>query len=365
MREGGSDSHFNLTEQQSMAENAEHVSVRQENGDKTPDCGHDEPDVLDGGAVSEALQPACQVCTDVSVETVDAEEAGDDALDAHAQGDESVKRKHVVITVTRIGRATDEAEAELPPAEEEDGEEAEKRDVSPDFSTQIQQGTSPNTTLTSALANNPPPGSSVSRATFSPGSPTDKQIQVPALLTSLRVLRKGVFGPEEDTVAHIKPSSQGAKRTIYSEKQGDSKVQGGFLEQISQFLSREKKGEENEERKDVDAEEDLDETREQNEPEESRESPEREESGKDEDTEASSPKAPVSSAEAAFDAFKAFFTPKPLKKDPAAERGDLEAARKRRTEKDVVRAFFERASSKTSEKKESDGKVRTAASDVH
>ena len=66
----------------------------------------------------------------------------------------------------------------------------------------------------------------------------------------------------------------------------------------------------------------------------------------------------MSGAEAAFDAFKAFFTPKPLKKDPA-DKVDLDAVRKKiRGDKDVLRAVFERTSSKTPEKKDSsDGKV--------
>lgn len=441
VREEGNDSHkieernnFNLTEPQSMAVNAENVPVKQtlatnqeknkmpdEHGDTISDCCQDVPEhFVDKCAFSESLQPTCQrittECTNADcdcasrVKKDDTEEANKDirkahenVQDAHCQGDfltsdsnsdagfdpeESAKRKssktkHVVITVTRIGPAVEEAEAEEQAGEssclknedeeegkgaEEDSEETEeKRDVFPDFPTQPHQyhhsteDTSPNISIKSAVANNPPPGSSVSRATFSPGSPTDKQIQLPALFSSLRVLRKGVFGPENDTVAHIKPSSQGAKRNIYSEKQGDSKVQGSFLDQISQFLSREKKGDENEEKKETDAEGDLEENREKNETEESQESPEKKDPEKDEDTDTSfeSTKPPVSSAEAAFDAFKAFFTPKPLKKDPAVEKVDLEAVRKKiRTEKDVLRALFERTSSKTSEKKDSsDGKV--------
>lgn len=398
---------LNLTEPHSTAVNAENVSVKQilatnRDENKMPDVPEN---LSDKSALScQRMSTQCTTCTNadcdcasrVSVKKDDTEEGNKDVKKAHGNiqdahwqdsssnsesgfdPDESAKHKrpktkHVVITVTRIGPATEEAKAEEQAGEEEgkgaeeDSEEAEeKRDAFPDFSSQHHQhhrsteDTSPNISITSALANNPPPGSSVSRATFSPGSPTDKQIQLPALFSSLRVLRKGVFGPESDTVAHVKPSSQGAKRTIYSEKQGDAKVQGSFLEQISQFLNREKKGDENEEKKEVDTEGDLEETRETNETEESQESPERNEPEKDEDTEAlfESTKPPVSSAEAAFDAFKAFFTPKPLKKDPAVEKVDLEAMRKKRQDKDTLRAFFERTSSKTSEKKDSsDGKV--------
>uniref|UniRef100_A0A7N9AXB1 Formin 1 n=1 Tax=Mastacembelus armatus TaxID=205130 RepID=A0A7N9AXB1_9TELE len=164
-------------------------------------------------------------------------------------------------------------------------------------------------------------------------------------------------------MVQIKPSSQALKRAFSIEKEGDSKVQGSFLDQISQFLNREKKGEDKEE-KEIECEGDQ-ETREKNEIEESQESPEKEDLEKEENTEVlvEATKPPVSSAEAAFDAFKAFFTPKPLKKEPA-EKADLEAVRQKiRTEKVMLRALFEKTSNKTPEKKDSsDGKVCTVLS---
>lgn len=195
----------------------------------------------------------------------------------------------------------------------------------------------------------PPAGSTFTRATFSPGSPTEKQIQLPALFSGLRVLRKGVVGPEHDTVAQIRASSQRAKRDIVPEKQGEAKVQGSFLEQISHFLSREKRGDEREEKGEMETE--GGQTKERTESEDG----ERREVAAEEDTEVSTEptKPSVSSAEAAFDAFKAFFTPKPLKKDPA-DKVDLEAMRKKiRADKDALKALFERSSIKTSEKKDS------------
>lgn len=406
---------FNLTEQQIIVVNAETL-----NAEKVYACFKEvSENSLDQCGVSDSLQPTCEYIsteftkTDcdcasrVSVKQDDTEEANkyiekayENVQNAHLQGDfltstsstevdfaklTPSKTKHVVITVTRIGPdVEEEVESVMTKAEEqavkssclkdedeeegksaeEDSEEAEeKRDVFPDVSIQLHQNhlstkdTSLNiSTTSSALANNPPPGSSVSRATFSPGSPTDKQIQLPALFNSLRGLRK--VAPENNTVAQIKP---GAKRAIFSEKQGDYKVQGSFLDQISQFLSREKKGDEKEEKKEIEDEGDLDQTGEKNENEESQEILETKEPEKDDDTEVSteSTKPPVSSAEAAFDAFKAFFTPKPLKKDPSVDKVDLEAVRKKiRTEKDALRSLFERTSSKTPEKKDSsDGKV--------
>lgn len=181
----------------------------------------------------------------------------------------------------------------------------------------------------SDMARNPPPGSTISRATYSPGSPTEKHIQLPALFSGLRVLRKGVLGPEQESVAPLRPSPQRSDREILPGKGGEAK--GSILEQISNFLSRERRDEEEEkeedgERRQVQSEEDAD-------------TP-------------SEPLKPVSSAEAAFDAFKAFFTPKPLKRDPG-EKMDLEAVRKRiKAERDALRALFEGTSVKSSEQKE-------------
>lgn len=188
----------------------------------------------------------------------------------------------------------------------------------------------------SDTARNPPSGSTISRATYSPGSPTEKHSQLPALFSGLRVLRKGVLGPEQDSVAPLRPSPQGSGGEILPGKAGEAK--GSILEQISNFLSRERRSEEEEkedgERRQVQSEEDADAPPE--------------------------PLKPVSSAEAAFDAFKAFFTPKPLKRDPG-EKVDLEAVRKRiKAERDALRALFEGTSAKSSEQKEpSDHQVGT------
>lgn len=224
---------------------------------------------------------------------------------------------------------------------EEDGEEEEK-DAFLCISTQSLhlnnlKEASPHISITpAALANNPPRGSTFSRATFSPCSPAEKQIQLPALFSGLRVLRKGVVGPEHDTVALIRSSSQRTK----SETFPDFPVQGGFLEQISSFLSRDKKGDEKEEKKEVECEGEKDEDRQDG-------ARMQLETEKEAEVLFEPTKPAVSSAEAAFDAFKAFFTPKPLKKDPA-EKVDLEAVRKKiRADKDALRALFDKTSIRT------------------
>lgn len=193
-------------------------------------------------------------------------------------------------------------------------------------------------------------GITLTRATFSPSSPTDKQVTLPALLGGLRVLRKGVTGPEHGTLAQIKHNSQGTKIPVFNEKHSDTKAEGGFLEQISQFLNREKtpgvkededwetKQHQDEIRTSLDGNEECPESK-------------KKEIQAEDDTkvlELVGSTRPQSSAEAAFDAFKAFFTPKPLKKG-STERIDLEAVRKKlRNDRDVLRTIFERTS-KTSE----------------
>ncbi|KAF3850107.1 hypothetical protein F7725_019826 [Dissostichus mawsoni] len=234
-----------------------------------------------------------------------------------------------------------------------------KEDEFPDFSSPLYPPAPKDPLSITSATNNPPPGSTFTRATFKPSSPTDKQIQLPALFSGLRVLRKVVVGPEHDTVAQIKTSSP-AK--IFPDKQSDGKSQGSFLDQISQLLNREKsedetevteETEETEERTEMEAEAD------ENEMEKSQED-EREEVETEEEAEVSSEstKPPASSSEAAFDAFKAFFTPRHLKRDPA-DKIDLDAVRKKiRADKDVLKALFERSSNKMPEKKDSpDGKV--------
>lgn len=390
----------NLTEQQNKAVNTESCSensATNQESNKLPDEHCD-------CALKESLQAKCQhISTDYTrtdcvcvapIKQDDIEEAKqrvrkeygnvrcqEDLLTSTPDSDvgfhpeESAKSrpsktKHVTIRMAWTGpEPEDQVEPTVKPtleqtgglscfknADEEDSKE-EKREAFPYSSTQSRhlsspKDTSPNIFITpAAIANNPPPGSTFTRATFSPGSPTEKQIQLPALFSGLRVLRKGVVGPEHDTVAQIRPSSQRAKRDVFPEKQGEAKAQSGFLEQISHFLSREKRGDEKEENKEMETEGDN--TREKNESEES-EDGERTEVETEEDADVSfEPAKPsVSSAEAAFDAFKAFFTPKPLKKDPA-EKVDLEAVRKKiRADKDALRVLFERTSIKTPEKKD-------------
>lgn len=228
-------------------------------------------------------------------------------------------------------------------------------------------------------------------------SPSDKVIQLPALFRGLRVLRKGVTGPDHDTVAQLRPTGKGvAADQTPGKSHGTTRSQaehrGSLLDQISQFLKLERNVGEDDESRGGESQtegageeetggvkerrEESEEQGEEAEKDEERKEGENmsgqqmEEEGGDEEEEeeataanpSETPESPTkssaSSAESAFEAFKAFFTPKPLRKD-SSERLDLEAVRKRmRNDKDVLRAIFERSSSKTPEKKSNsaDGK---------
>ncbi|CAG5928362.1 unnamed protein product [Menidia menidia] len=258
-------------------------------------------------------------------------------------------------------RTGDNPEEQGPTLEE--AEDAQERTADQTFN-QLQHASnqryiSPNIRITSEPLD---AKSTLTRATFSSGSPTNKQAQLPALFSGLRVLRKGVVGPEHNTVAQIRALPQGESATVPTERQDNGKPQGGFLDQISQFLNRDKKGDEKEEEEvEVEVEVEVDTAQVENrvsgdgESEEGEIKEPQEEEGKI--SEANESIKPVSSAEAAFDAFKAFFTPKPLKKDPA-DKVDLGALRKKlKNDKDSLRTLFEISSKRTPEKKDSpDGK---------
>lgn len=262
----------------------------------------------------------------------------------------------------------------------EEEADSDDNDAAADLTSELCEGTSPNSMEAPPVASSMPAftiggplprtNGTDTRTTFAPSSPTDKPIQMPALFSGLRVFRKGVMGPEHDTVSQIKSPLQRSKKELVpgvENSPGDAAVQKRerILHQISQFLNqgenlvnqREEKTWEEAHESDVFSGE-------------SRQVFEEEMEGNREDfhhvadqppelTELQdAPKSPVSGAEAAFDAFKSFFTPKPLRIDPS-ERFDLDTVRKRiRSDKDVLRALFERSAGKTPAKDSpSDGKV--------
>ena len=239
------------------------------------------------------------------------------------------------------------------------------------------KSTEPPRGLTSSPAfppSSPLPGTATTttRTTFSPRSPTDKPLQLPALFSGLRVFRKGVTGPEHDTVAQIKSLLQGSKKEPDPEVENtseDAEVQRreSILDHLSQLLNRRENGADKNEEGTADRADEsevfireskqvVDEEKEKDEMERNRE--EDADRTTDQPGEPTELQSPVSGAEAAFDAFKAFFTPRPLRKDPS-ERFDLAAIRKRiRSDKEVLKGLIERSPNNTAVRESpSDGKV--------
>uniref|UniRef100_A0A8C7J1B6 Formin 1 n=1 Tax=Oncorhynchus kisutch TaxID=8019 RepID=A0A8C7J1B6_ONCKI len=232
-------------------------------------------------------------------------------------------------------------------------------------------------TSTPGPTSGPPPGTTSIRATFSLGSPVEKPLQLPALFSGLRTLKKGAAGSDQDIVALIKPPSPsdlGVNKPVRREQKTVRRRQGTFLDQLSQLLNMEKDdnskmkestGEESkestgEERKESTGEEMRESTGEErkeskpseeskefsDEPEEVREVKEKtekdtetekteqdtekekteglsvikppESSEPSETLEPKEPQKPPSRAEVAFDEFKAFFVPRPLRRDQDA-----------------------------------------------
>lgn len=274
-----------------------------------------------------------------------------------SEKERQIKPKHTLIIVNIMKSLQgQEQEAEMDGDEVKclKDEEEKEKDLSPGSS---QTSIFSNISLRSAThVSDLSPGPTLTRATFSPG---EKPNQLPALFSGLRGLKKGVA--RSDSTALNKTSPQDGKKSIFTDKQDDVKTQGGFLDQINQFLGREKRVEEKP-GPDAESERYQDEIiptklneNEKNECEEKE--PQSDTDAKD--SESVEPTKPVSSAEAAFDAFKAFFTPKPLKKD-SGEKIDLEVMRKRiRNDRDGLKTFFEKTSKNSSEKNEtSDVRVR-------
>ncbi|XP_038144292.1 formin isoform X2 [Cyprinodon tularosa] len=279
--------------------------------------------------VKEATQKLCfeEDCVPISHSGVDSEKIVD----------LQPKRKDSAIVLKHTLDAFQEQGPELEDGEEGKfiGNEGEKgKNVCSNFLTSV----SDDSHDTNKLTANCPLGSSLTRATFFPASPTDKETQLLVLFGGLRVLKKGASGNQ-----------------LLEEKQGDAKAQGGFLDQISQFLNREKSaGDEkgNDLTKSKPHKGEIGTCMDGNEGCPESKSKELQVEDDLKDSVQVEPTKPVSSAEAAFDAFKALFTPKPLKKD-SSERTDLEAVRKKlRNDKDVLRLLFERTSKKPLEKKD-------------
>ncbi|XP_040457108.1 formin-like [Falco naumanni] len=179
----------------------------------------------------------------------------------------------------------------------------------------------------------------------------EKTFQLPAFFSGLRVRKKGLTTEDGETVTEIKPRENDLallklrqpvkKSSITSglttkKKSAEPKASPTFLEQLSHLLNIDVS--KNEDR----AEDSGDGS---GETEDSDEAQENKASSKTEPR-FSSEEIKSSPAESALDVFKALFT-RPPKKETTADPSELEAIkRKMRTEKEFLKAVFERSKSK-------------------
>ncbi|KAI4902054.1 hypothetical protein NFI96_033103 [Prochilodus magdalenae] len=206
-----------------------------------------------------------------------------------------------------------------------------------------------------------------SLATSTPREP----FQLPALFSGLRVLKKGAVGDERETVSEIKQKD--ADRALLSLKQNVNKAK--FEQQQASTSSPKKKAEP----KDVsepksrlwrmltfdDAKNDA--KKEESIAIESKDIGDLKagEEGLTEDVteDDTEPNDSSKGTDTAFDAFKFFFSPKPLKKDPGDASVDLEAIkRKRKNEKELLKAIFEKSTSKSPVSDKSTAEVKSEVS---
>ncbi|XP_061854563.1 formin-1 isoform X2 [Colius striatus] len=179
----------------------------------------------------------------------------------------------------------------------------------------------------------------------------EKSFQLPAFFSGLRVRKKGLTAEDGETVTEIKPRENDLallklrqpvkKSNITSglttkKKSAEAKASPTFLEQLSHLLNIDVSKNEDRTEDSVEA---------SGETENSEEAQENKASSK---TEPRFPSEEIKSspAESALDVFKALFT-RPPKKESIADTSELEAIkRKMRTEKESLKAVFERSKSK-------------------
>ncbi|XP_072545897.1 formin-like isoform X3 [Salminus brasiliensis] len=199
-----------------------------------------------------------------------------------------------------------------------------------------------------------------SRAASTPREP----FQLPALFSGLRVLKKGAVGEERESVSEIK--QRDTDRALLSLKQQVNKAK--FEKQAASTSSPKKRAEP----KDVSEPKsrlwrilNFDDGHTQESPEkESQDTGDLKSEEQDLVGNVAEDDSPINdgnkSTDTAFDAFKFFFSPKPLKKDPADAPVDLEAVkRKRKNEKELLKSIFERTSSKSPSSEKSTAEVKS------
>ncbi|KAF7690350.1 hypothetical protein HF521_012154 [Silurus meridionalis] len=180
------------------------------------------------------------------------------------------------------------------------------------------------------------------RVTFSPDIKLEKPPPLPSFFSGLKVLKKEVNGQPNSPVLMKRAS---VKRALFAEKHSRNEVKGSILEQLSQLLSFDaskvgaKKTQESTTSPPVSPISEAPEA----------EMPPIEESVEAPDAASSEEPGKLTNSETALNAFKAFFTPKPAKRD-TSDHIDLDAV-KRAFNPETIRAIFDRNSSKSPDNK--------------
>ncbi|KAB5539912.1 hypothetical protein PHYPO_G00094610 [Pangasianodon hypophthalmus] len=189
------------------------------------------------------------------------------------------------------------------------------------------------------------------RVTFSPGLKLQKPPQLPTIFSGLKGLKKEVRDKPKKALTLEQPTSPvlmkqaSVKRALFSEKHSKSEVKGSILEQLSQLLSFDagkvgaKKAQEPTTSPPLSPSSEAPVA----------EMPPVEESVKGPDVASSEESGKSTNTETALNAFKAFFTPKPAKRD-TSDHIDLDAV-KRAFNPETIRAIFDRNSSKSPDNK--------------
>lgn len=189
------------------------------------------------------------------------------------------------------------------------------------------------------------------RVTFSPGLKLEKPPHLPSIFSGLKGFKKEMHDQQKNALTLEQPKSPvlmkraSVKRTLFSEKHPKVEAKGSILEQLSQLLSFDsakvgaKKPQEPIASPPLSPSSEAPVT----------ETPPVEESVEGPDVASPEESGKLTNTETALNAFKAFFTPKPAKRD-TSDHIDLDAV-KRAFNPETIRAIFDRNSSKSPDNK--------------
>ncbi|XP_030626785.1 formin [Chanos chanos] len=177
----------------------------------------------------------------------------------------------------------------------------------------------------------------------------DKPFPFSNFLNGLRGLKREGSRDENNKSTIFSQKKNPTRRGLFPEYPPKTEPKSNFLEQLTQFLSLDGSKESEEMEQQQEPLEELPQSPESQSPTVEQESQTDQEETRTEEELAvaqSVENSKVTSPESALDAFKAFFIPRPSRRD---DRIDLQSAKKKiRNDKDVLQALFERTSNKSS-----------------